>query len=291
MKKVKCIATLTLVFFSLQTTAFGWGDTGHMTVAQIAFDNLTQAQKDRVNQLAAMIELEDRDYEFVTSACWMDDIRDFPMFEPIRDWHFITQRFIINNAAPNEDPPVVNAVSIIKFLVARLQSPRESDLKKAYYLAELAHLVGDIHQPLHTVTRFTPEEPGGDLGGNFFLLDNDAPRRNLHSYWDAAGGVFNFQDIRRPLTGIRRTQLQTFANDISGAFPKSGMTSEAGNLDPMVWAREGRDLAIAQVYQGINENDLPSQTYQTNAQRVSKRRIALAGYRLAAILKQAFPQP
>ena len=287
MKRIKLIASLTLVLFSLQTTALAWGDTGHMTVAQVAFDNLSPAEKARVNELAALIQFEDKEYEFVTSACWMDDIRDSPMFEPLKDWHFITQRYIINNAVPDEPPPPVNAASIITWLKNRIKSNDEPDLKKAYYLAELTHLVGDIHQPLHTVTRYTVDEKGGDRGGNFFLLAETAPRKNLHSYWDAAGGGFGFRDISRPLTDSGRTKLQKFASNFESGFPKSSMAGEINNLDPMEWAKEGKALGISQVYQGIQEQDVPSQTYQTNAQKVSARRIALAGYRLAAILRQA----
>ena len=290
MKKAKCIATLTLIFFSLQATAFGWGDTGHMTVAQIAFNNLSPAQQERVNELAALIQLEDKEYEFVTSACWMDDIRDFPMFEPIKDWHFITQQFIVNDpnhVVPIEPPPPVNAASIIMWLKGRIKSD-EPDAKKAYYLAELVHLVGDIHQPLHTVTRFSAEEPGGDRGGNFFTLSEDAPRKNLHSYWDAAGGRFNFVDIKRPLNTSGRAKLQNFANKISSDFKKTDMAAEVKDLNPMNWAKEGITLGVSDVYKGIQENDVPSTEYQKNAQKISSRRIALAGYRLAAILKDAF---
>ncbi len=147
--------------------------------------------------------------------------------------------------------------------------------------------MGDIHQPLHTVTRFTPSEPGGDRGGNFFDLGEAAPRKNLHSYWDAAGGGFGFRDIKRPLTQSGRTKLEKFANNIENGFPRSGMMIEVNKMDPFEWAKEGKALAISQVYQGIQEQDVPTQVYEKNAQKVSARRIALAGYRLAAILKQA----
>lgn len=287
MKRIKLIASLTLILFSLQTTALAWGDEGHMTVAQIAFDNLTTAQKARVNQLAARIRFDNNTYEFVTSACWMDDIRGAAMFEPLKDWHFITQRHIIDNAVGDEPPPPVNAAAIISWLIVRIKSDDESDLKKAYYLAELAHLVGDIHQPLHTVTRYTAEQTGGDRGGNLFLLGSGAAKPNLHSYWDAAGGHFGFQEIPRPLDTAGRTKLKNFANNIESSFPKSSMTNEINNLDPMDWARDGKALAISQVYQGIQPGGVPSQAYKDNAQKVSSRRIALAGYRLAAILGQA----
>lgn len=284
MRKMKLIASLTMVLFSLQTTAFAWGDTGHMTVAQIAFDNLESAKQTRVNELAGLIVFYDREYEFVTSACWMDDIRDAPMFEPLKDWHFITQRYIIDNAVPDAPPPPVNAAAIILWLGNRLKSKDESDLKKAYYLAELTHLVGDIHQPLHCVTRFTPDEKEGDRGGNFFSLGDGSPRKNLHSYWDAAGGFFAFRDIGRPLTDNRRTTLRNYANKIMSTHAKSSMTSEIKKLNPMDWAKEGFTLAVSDVYKNIQEDDVPGSTYEANARKVTARRIALAGYRLAAIL-------
>ena len=38
--------------------------------------------------------------------------------------------------------------------------------RKAIALAWLFHLVGDIHQPLHTAQLFTVDYPKGDRGGN-----------------------------------------------------------------------------------------------------------------------------
>src|SRR5262249_54722897 len=46
-------------------------------------------------------------------------------------------------------------------------STNENDAeRKAIALAWLFHLVGDIHQPLHTVQLFTVDYPHGDRGGN-----------------------------------------------------------------------------------------------------------------------------
>jgi hypothetical protein len=276
---------LITVVLILSVNALAWGDTGHMTVAQIAFSNLTPAKRERAEELAELIELDEREYEFVSAACWMDDIRDKPMFEPLKDWHFITQNFVVGNVTVDNTPSPVSSVTVIRFLRKKMSS-RDSKLKKAYYLAGLLHLVGDIHQPLHNVTRFTPGKPDGDLGGNFFLLADDAPRPNLHSYWDAGGGLFEFRDVRRPLSASGRTRLSGIAARIAADFPKNSMNAEIALTDPQVWAREGFDLAVAQVYPGITENSVPGLTYQTNAQRVSARRIALAGYRLAALLER-----
>lgn len=262
-----------------------------MTVAQIAYDNLPPAKQKRANELVALIEYTGQDYEFVTSACWMDDIRDLPMFEPLKDFHFITQMNIIDNAVPVKPPPPVNVVEVIRFLVDKLSSSKESDLKKAYYLAELAHLVGDIHQPLHCSTRFTNDDPSGDLGGNYFMLSEDSPRKNLHSYWDAAGGIFSFRDVGRPLTDNRRKSLLSYTEKITTSFPKNNLSNEINNLNPEDWAKEGFKIAVDEVYTKIKEGDVPNKvklndttTYEENVRKISGRRIALAGYRLASIL-------
>lgn len=48
----------------------------------------------------------------------------------------------------------------------------------------LSHFVGDVHQPLHAVTRYTKNYKKGDAGGNLFKL-NFGYIKNLHALWDA----------------------------------------------------------------------------------------------------------
>ena len=298
MKKLNRLVAL-LVLLSFPATAFAWGDTGHMTVAQIAFNSLNENEQESVNELAALIDFDNRHYEYVTCACWMDDIRDAPMFEPLKDWHFITQMYIVGTPSINgvlvvdQPPPPVNAASIIKWLIGRIKDKDEPDLKRAYYLAELTHLVGDIHQPLHTTTRYTSARPGGDRGGNLFFLGEGAPRPNLHSYWDAGGGGFFF--IPRPLTDNNRGRLTSLATGIQNQFSKASFGTSVNQLDPMEWAREGFELAKTEAYPvikngqpTITEGGVPNSDYEANAKKISRQRVALAGYRLGEILKAAF---
>jgi len=288
MSKTKRCAYLLSALLFLQTPALAWGDNGHMTVAQIAFNNLTPQKRERAAELAALVAFEDNEYEFVTAACWMDDIRDAPMFEPLKDWHFITQRFIVPaNSLPDAPPPIINAASVIDWLVDHLRhGEKDPDLKKAFYLAELIHLTGDIHQPLHGTTRFTPDMPDGDRGGNLFLLSEDAPRANLHSYWDAGGMLFGNRNVRRPLSDSGRKSIEKFARDITQVHPKSSMTAAVNQHNPMEWAKESFKLGKDVVYVGVKEGTIPDDTYQKKVQETARRRVALAGYRLAAILNE-----
>jgi hypothetical protein len=80
-------------------------------------------------------------------------------------WHFINVPFS-DDGTPTVNPPSVNAQSEIELLRTALGSAATSNDVKSYDLVWLAHLVGDVHQPLHAVARFTTNDTNGDAGGN-----------------------------------------------------------------------------------------------------------------------------
>jgi hypothetical protein len=53
------------------------------------------------------------------------------------------------------------------------------DKLKSYDLSWLLHLVGDLHQPLHSTTRVGATDLDGDDGGNGVKLTSPA---NLHTF-------------------------------------------------------------------------------------------------------------
>ena len=93
--------------------------------------------------------------------------------------------------------------------------------RKAIALAWLFHLVGDIHQPLHTAQLFTVEHPQGDRGGNGICVrvTQAGQPMDLHRFWD---GVItssqNLTRLRNEATALRnrqefqRSQLSELAN-------------------------------------------------------------------------------
>jgi hypothetical protein len=56
----------------------------------------------------------------------------------------------------------------------------------------LIHYVGDMHQPLHTVTRYAPDFPNGDMGGNLFNLTARDNITELHAVWDSL--IYEYDD-------------------------------------------------------------------------------------------------
>ena len=56
---------------------------------------------------------------------------------------------------------------IYEFLAER-KYPDNEEVAKSYALRMLVHLIGDIAQPFHSMTRFVPDNLSGDKGANGF---------------------------------------------------------------------------------------------------------------------------
>ena len=69
---------------------------------------------------------------------------------------------------------------------------QESGFGQGVALRILLHMIGDVHQPLHCVTRYGRLNPTGDAGGNFFKVNDpfNPSVTNLHSMWDSGAHLF-----------------------------------------------------------------------------------------------------
>ncbi|HEU4506771.1 MAG TPA: S1/P1 nuclease [Pyrinomonadaceae bacterium] len=191
---LKTIATLLVL--TLPASAFAWGPTGHRVVAEIAQRHLTPAARKKVSQL-----LEGRTLADV--ANWPDELRSDPRFDKYRPLHFATVKDGLSSYRDAEKAPCGDVVVAIDAFTTFLRTgsrealyavkalsdktdgtgqgacnPQETEpLSRAMALSFLAHLMGDLHQPLHV--------GGTDLGGNLVNVNwmNRWPT-NLHSTWD-----------------------------------------------------------------------------------------------------------
>ena len=116
--------------------------------------------------------------------------------------------------------------------VAKNKNDRE---RKTIALAWLFHLVGDIHQPLHTAQLFSVEYPQGDKGGNEICVRVTQARQpmDLHRFWD---GVItsgsNLTRLRNESTALRNRQ----------EFQRSQLT-ELASTEFESWAKESFEIA------------------------------------------------
>src|SRR5215510_3923 len=124
---------------------------------------------------------------FMQAARWADDIRSNDKQQHRALWHYINWPF-----KPDEQPASVeikepDAVNILTAMAENQRIVRnENDPeRKAIALAWLFHLVGDIHQPLHTVQLFTVDYPKGDRGGNEICVRVTQAGQPMDLHWNA----------------------------------------------------------------------------------------------------------
>ena len=258
-----------------------------MLVSAIAYERLNPAAKAKVDALTKTIRFCGKSYDGTNLGAWMDDIKADSTHDDIRVWHYIDIP-VFDGVPPDAamQPGKENAVVRLNWAIENLRKSLGSDKKDAEQLGYVFHLVGDLHQPLHAATRVNAAHKDGDQGGNLFRLANVPEVDNLHAYWDSAAGAFNFWRPDRPLNNFERRRFDAYVRQLVAAYPSDSMP-EAKVLDPQKWAEESNQLAREVAY-ALPENSQPSAAYEAKAQDVARRRIALAGYRLANLLNSIY---
>ena len=301
-----CVALIACLLFASTEPVFAWHDTGHMIVAQIAYLRLSPTAKARVDALLIpppdrrpwihlcaggyRAETCEKTYDPITIAVWMDDFRGDSLNESYAPWHYINFRPLFDGIpeVSNITPEPENVLTRINWAVNTLARANNNGRREAETLGFLYHLVGDVHQPLHASTRYTAALPEGDSGGNGFrIVGADGRGSNLHSFWDGAAGAFGTDAYpRRALDPAGRQRIVALASAIVKEYAADSLDWK--DLDPHTWVVESNGLARQHAYAGIKEGEAPGKAYTDQAQQLSKKRLATAGYRLAAVLNAIF---
>jgi len=305
--------TLGLVLcITAASPAFAWGNFGHMEVAALAWDQMTPQARSKAAELLKLnpdyskwtdgVAAPDQDrIAFVTAATWPDSIKREGGYSPAggdvappgpaagrnigysdklmhKYWHFVDVPFSPDGTSPKQ-PRAPNAQTMIGVMRAALSDAGTSDDIRSYDLIWLEHLVGDVHQPLHATSRFTHENPKGDAGGNDVQIhcDTGCKATELHAFWDGIPG---------PSSAKPSDAIAAAAQLEKPDAEKAEITDEA------VWVQESFETAKASVYKAppIGEGPGPftlTPAYKSNAEKVAKERMALAGARLANLLNAA----
>jgi hypothetical protein len=306
------LAAWTATLFSLAPSAQAWNSTGHRLIAAIAYDRLTPNVRARVDALI----LQHPDYEkrflrdappdpsararaaFLAAAVWPDQIKGDPRFydetranaspTPLlpgfpdmarhTTWHYYDTPYTPDGAEaePQKPPSALSELQrILPIIGAKGDVPPTSASNPVYLLPWLEHIAGDVHQPLHCVSRFLKSMPKGDAGGNNVYLTG--ANRNLHSLWDDAAG---------------RDDSEAHAVQYIAEAVAAHPASRDVQNKPEKWIHEGFEIAVSQVYTfgletGTREHPITLPAgYEANAAQVAQQRIAIAGYRLAAVLNE-----
>jgi S1/P1 Nuclease len=284
---------------------WAWDDFGHMTVAAVAWQHLTPLARVRATALLRL----NPDYErwvseaapdqrdviaFLRASTWADAIKheagylddgDRPEGAAAnqnigyedrhehRYWHFVDVPFS-PDATPLPEVPAPNAATRIQDFRRVLADPTTPATVRSYDLTWVLHLVGDLHQPLHAVSRFTRDLPQGDLGGNRIRLCDPPCRQELHYFWDRLLG--------------RGTPEEALALARQLPTPPLHKVADTRIAD---WLDESGQIARRAVYAppiGLASGPYPlTDAYRDHAQAIARAQVALAGRRLAVLLNTA----
>lgn len=259
-----------IVLLQLSLNCLAWNAMGHELVGQIAYDNLTPKARKLMDKYNNSFDKFSPIGNFVVAATWLDSMR-------FNDVHWFDTLHYIDIPFTKEDEPLqpvseVNALVGIKQAIAVLKSKKSSDVDKGLSLRILIHVIGDIHQPLHTAAQITHRHPHGDLGGNLFPLGTNPIGTNLHQYWDNGGGIL--------LGQTRDFQIQNKAHQLQEQWMCKKVEQQ---IKPAKWVKATHQLAVTKVYE-IKPKSIPNKKYQLKAQNISQKQILLAGCRLANVL-------
>jgi hypothetical protein len=301
-----------LVLLFWPTAAQAWGCKGHQTVALIAEKHLTPEARQWVLKLLSENPIDPKLSRYCGGASrdlmadastWADDVRGERKNGP---WHYIdiprgSKRGPLEPFCGQEGC-VTRAISE---QLAILKDPKADAVKRAEALRYIIHFVGDLHQPLHTVTN--ADEGGNCVPVKYFRRGphehNYSFSPNLHSIWDTA--ILERDAEGADPAEYAETLDAQFAADIEG-WQKAGI-----HVDEWVW--EGYDFAENVVYGDLtpkvaiepnvvvhscsddnnigerllHQNIAAGEAYQEKAASVTEKRIAEGGVRLAMILNEA----
>ncbi|MDR1350281.1 MAG: S1/P1 nuclease [Zoogloeaceae bacterium] len=265
-----------MILLVLPSASHAWNAAGHRQIAALAWEVMTPTTR---RQAVALLrqhpdyprwrkrqQENDPDYGiFLEASIWADEIRGdrrfyggrdaptprlpcFPDMQRHGDWHY-------------RDPGGGEIDSRLARFAHDLAHGARAE--KIYALPWLLHLVGDIHQPLHTGGR-------NDRGGNQFYVRVPAAKRKkpqtLHGYWD---------DLPGP-SGQRGAALKSRA-DFLRRLPSPSSAEAVGDIRR--WYDESRTLIAREVYPPRRDATLDA-NFHRRAQHHADLRLRAAGARL-----------
>ncbi|HEX2548865.1 MAG TPA: S1/P1 nuclease, partial [Gammaproteobacteria bacterium] len=218
-------------------------------------------------------------YTFNQLSIWPDSLHSQKV-ETFTHWHYIDMPFSTDGTPLKNISDTDNVIWAIQLIKPIVQNYKANYYERARFLAFLEHIVGDIHQPLHTTARISAMYPDGDQGGNLFSLKYPAQKPqtiSLHRLWDQGFDLF---------TGDTSSEnIARLSTMITASYPKSYFGEKVFEMDPVVWGNEGFAISTGFVY-STSEKSAPTSTYISAGTEIVKQQIALAGYRLANVLNE-----
>lgn len=252
MKKILIpLILLTSIFiFPLKTLA--WGSKGHQLVAEIAYKYLDDSTQQKVKHYLRKTSIDD-------AGTWMDDMRSNSYYDYMKTWHYID---IPKDSVykPLSEGNIITILNSIIVAMKHKEKLKDSQIKQ--YILMAFHLLGDLHQPLHTGY---PD----DKGGNLVEISGAGYSGNLHSFWDTE------------IIEMKKINIDSCTQFYATYSPAD--IAEIKHINLLKWMYESRSY-LGEVY-NFKDSRVDQNYIDRNAVLIEKQ-ILIAGLRLASVLKE-----
>lgn len=251
------VAALAVFHLFIVAPARAWFDKGHRIVGLIAQANLTDTARAATERiLPAGMTLAD-------AAVWPDhEGRSIRELDPL---HYVSIPDHAVGYDHRRDCPDRNCmVEALEWFLTAVADPKAPNMVRRVALYYVAHLVGDMHQPLHAGR-------AQDRGGVEIPVSYRGQSTNLHFFWDT--------DLveTEPGTG------EEIAHRLNANVGENERREwQAG--DAKQWTDESLRLVRSHAYK---TGSALSEDYVDNARPIVRLRLAQAGIRLAWLLNRA----
>lgn len=263
--RLSCAAAAAVLL--VPAPAFAWGKTGHRVVAALADEQLSGLARAHVRDLLGVESLDE-------AATWPDEMKSNPSpfwQRTASPWHFVT----LNGITYDEAPPEGDALEALAKFRATLQDPNASRAEKQLALRFIVHLVGDLHQPMHTGKCC-------DRGANDVKVKWFGRETNLHAVWDSA------------LVDEQQLSFTEYAERLARHTSPDEVIAW-WDVNPRDWVSESAQYRDSLYPAAANEGELPNLSYDYVYEHtpLMQQRLSQAGVRLAAYLNAIYslPQP
>ena len=299
-----------LPILPLAPLAACWGELGHRTVAYLAYKHLTTPAQSWISDI-----LQGEDIS--TAAIWPDLIKNQTRYNYSKAWHFynVEGSFKAQCTLNSSDIPAACqknngcAIEAIANNTEVATNPTRNITDRAEALKFVLHIIGDLHQPLHTEAIAK--------GGNGICINWGNARRgdypdsclkdkldNLHAVWDdfipetLVQEKYNITpdavSTLRHSTKFKDAAKQ-WAEKLYNAHDKPEVCSYATAQEcAFNWAQDSNQLVCRNVLANgkpSTTEDLSKSYYDANKD-VVEAQVKRAGLRLAAwINKMAVASP
>jgi hypothetical protein len=281
------MAAVVAGILGMPARATAFGREGHAVVAKIADKYLSDKARDAIKELLAEHEYKSLADERLPN--WADAIKGSAMlrrkYEDNGMWHYID----VDVDVPFDKLKIDDyrkdgkcALDALKRCQEVLKDPNKPIQDRREALFFIAHIIGDLHQPLHCAER------NNDKGGNLVRVqlpgEKGGRAPNLHAVWDGKMVRMALGELTPNDFVTRRTNALT---------PEKRQEYQKGTLED--WILEGNKLAREKVYKDKGEK-IPtegepymlSEAYLKEGGEVVDVQLVKGGCRLAQFLNDTF---